>query len=64
MFAVASHALLEPISAADSNEDAGLSKIINFFAAEPEPARELFAGDEIGLGVGHMGCQGDRTEVA
>jgi hypothetical protein len=52
------------IGAVDTDEDASFPKLINFFAAEPESARELFHGDEIRLGVGHMVCRGDRSEVA
>jgi hypothetical protein len=50
MFTVTSHAVLEPVGAADANEDASFPKIINFFAAEPEPARELFAETRSGSG--------------
>jgi hypothetical protein len=64
MFTVTPHAVLESVGAADANQDASFPKVIDFFAAEPEPARELFAGDEVGLGTGHMACRGDRTEVA
>jgi hypothetical protein len=61
MFAVAPHAVLQPIGAANANENARFPKIIDLFAAEPEPARELFAGDEVGLGAGHNIRQRDRS---
>jgi hypothetical protein len=64
VFTIKSHAVLEPVGAADANEDASFPKIVDFLAAEPEPAREFFAGDEVGLGAGHMVCRGNRSEVA
>ena len=43
MFTVTADALLKSVCAADANEDAGLGQVIDFFATEPQPARELLA---------------------
>jgi hypothetical protein len=49
MVAVAPHAVLQPKGAANANDNTSFPKIVNFFAAKPEPARDLFAGDEVDL---------------
>jgi hypothetical protein len=60
MFTVRRALSSSPVSAADANEDANFPKIINFFAAEPELARELFAGSVWVIWF----AKGDRREVA
>ena len=54
MFTVTADALLKSVGAADTNEDAGLGQVIDFFATEPQPARELFARNKVAFGEGHF----------